>query len=167
MSLLDKARVVTGNAAQKANELKEQAAERASSLSDQTKGLASDVRDRATALSSELADATMDRAKAAMSDLNAALPLLKRAGYSLKEVTLQIGVTPKIAAVFTLNETVSDAHMQELLAENPDAKLATMLLRTLASTSKLQAAIHIGGLRSTGIAVDIGFPPSVYVKFES
>jgi hypothetical protein len=173
MSLLDKAKAVTGGAAQKAAELKDHAAglgsnvaDRASTLSEHTKHLAGDVRERASALSAELADAAMDRAKAAMADLNAALPLLKRAGYALNGVTLQLGVPPKLTPVFTLAESVPDDDIERLLAENPDAKLAAMLVKTLVSAHRLQSAIHIGGLRPTGIAVDITFPPSVSIKFE-
>ena len=53
-----------------------------------------------------------------------------------------------------------------MLAENPDAKLAASLVRTLVGARKLQASIHIGGLRSTSIGVDITIPPAVSIKFE-
>jgi len=53
MSLLEKARAVTDTAAQ-----------------------------RAGALSAGLADAAVERAKVALNDFNAALPVLKRAGYT-------------------------------------------------------------------------------------
>jgi hypothetical protein len=172
MSLLDKAKLVTGTAAQRAAELKDQAAglgsnvaDRASAITEQTKELAGDVRDRASALSSGLADATMERAKAAMNDLNAALPLLSRAGYALHEVTLQLGVPPKISPLFTITGAVPDEEIDAILADAPDAKLAAMLLRALVGARKLQESIHVGGLHPRGIAVDISIPPSVSIKF--
>jgi hypothetical protein len=172
MSLFEKAKAATDSAAQRAAELKDQAAGVASSvagkataLSEQTTGMATDLRDRASTLSTELADAAFDRVKATMNDFNNALPILKRAGYTVSGVSVGLGIPPKISADFALAEVVPDDVVEALLQEYAEAKLATMLVRALVRAHKLQLAIHIGGLRPKGIGVDIGLPPSVTIKF--
>jgi hypothetical protein len=172
MSLLDKAKAATGSAAQRAAELKEHAAgvassvaERATSLGEQTTGIASDLRERAATVSAALTDAVVDGAKFALNDFNAALPVLKRAGYTVSEVSVELGVPPKIVAVFALAEVVPDDQVERMLQEYADAKLATMLVRALVRAHKLQLAINIGGLHPKGIALEIGFAPSVVIKF--
>jgi hypothetical protein len=172
MSLFEKAKAATDTAAQKAAELRGQASElkgavadRASSLTEQTRGLASDVRDKAGALSASLADAAFERANLALGELNATLPILKRAGYTITEVSVQVGVPPKISAVFALAEEVPDDQIEQLLAENAEAKLAALLVHTLVRAHKLEGAMQVGGLRARGIAIDVGLTPSVTIKF--
>lgn len=172
MSLLEKAKAASDTAAARATSLKEQAAgmassvaERATSLGEQTSGIASDLRERAGALSTGLADAALERAKVALSEFNATLPVLKRAGYTVNEVSVELGLPPKVVAVFALAEVVSDEKVEELLQEFADAKVATMLVRALVRAHKLQAAIAIGGLHPKGIALEMGLTPAAVIKF--
>ena len=91
MSLLDKAKAVTGDAAQKASELREQAAELGSTSPtarppSQEQAEEEGARDRRPRprrrnLERHRRRRRGARARAALGDLNAALPLLKRAGY--------------------------------------------------------------------------------------
>jgi hypothetical protein len=173
MSLFEKTKTVTDTAAQRAAELREHAAsvassvaERAASLGEQTTGIANNLRERAGAISSGLADAVLESAKLALSDFNAALPVLKRAGYTVSEVSVEFGVPPKLVAVFALAEVVPDDQVEQMLKEYADAKLARMLVHALVRAHKLQGMITIGGgLHPKGIAVEMGLTPSVVVKF--
>jgi len=171
MSLLDKAKAATDTATQRAAQLRGQAAEvassvaeKATSLGEQTTGIANDLRERAATVSAGLADAALERAKVALGDFNAALPVLKRAGYTVSEVSVELGLPPKIVAVFALAELVPDEKIEQMLEEYAEAKLATILVRALVRAHKLQVAIAIGGLHPKGIALEIGLTPSVVIK---
>jgi hypothetical protein len=172
MGLLEKAKAVSDTAAQRAADLRAQAAgvastvaEKATSLGEQTTGIAGDLRERAGTLSAGLADAALERAEVALADFNATLPVLKRAGYTVSEVSVELGLPPKIVALFALAETVPDDEIERMLHEYADAKLATVLVHALVRAQKLQGAIAIGGLRPKGIALEMGFTPAVVVKF--
>jgi hypothetical protein len=52
-----------------------------------------------------------------------------------------------------------------MLAEHTDEKLATLLVRTLIMANRLQSSVNIGGLHPKGIALEIGFSPTVVVRF--
>jgi hypothetical protein len=173
MGIFDKAREAMETAATHASELREQAAdatstvaERAtSSLREQTSDLAASLRERTAALSAGVADAAVERAKAALADFSAALPILKLAGYTVNEVAVELGIPPKIVANFASGETVPDEQILEMLEEHKDAVLASMLVRALMGARRLQNAAKVGNLRPTGLAINIGLSPSVVVKF--
>ncbi len=165
MGFRDKAKEATDAAAQRAAALRDQAAGMASSVAGQTTSMASDLRDRAASLSSGLADAVMDRVKATLVDFNAALPVLRRAGYTVSEVSVEVGLPPKIVAVFARADVVPDDQIEQMLHDSGDAKLATMLVHALVRAHKLQEKIAIGGLRPKGIALEIGLTPAVVIKF--
>jgi hypothetical protein len=173
MGILDKARGAIDAAATRATDLREQAADVTSSVTeratstirDQTSELALGLRDRAAALSAGVADVALERAKSALADLSAALPILKLAGYTVSDVSVELGLPPKIVASFASGEALPDEQILEMLKEHEDAVLATMLVRTLMSARKLQNATKIGGLRPSGLAVSIGLSPSVVVRF--
>lgn len=173
MGLFDKAKEATVAATTRAAELRDQAAEAATSVSeraaaslrDQTTDLAADFRERAATLSAGVADVTIGRVRTALSDFNAALPIISLAGYTVSEVAVELGIPPKIVANFASIESVSDEKIEEILKQHQDAVLATMLVRAIMSARKLQDGMKIGSLRPKGLAISIGLSPSVVVKF--
>jgi hypothetical protein len=173
MGIFDKARDATEAAATRAAELREQAGDVAStfteratsSVREQTTDLAAGLRERAGTLSAGVADATIERAKVALADFNAALPILKLAGYTVSEVGVELGIPPKIVASFANAEAVPDEQVEEMLKQHEDAPFASVLVRALMGARKLQNAVKVGGLRPKGLALNIGLSPSVVVRF--
>jgi hypothetical protein len=169
MGILEIAKNATDVATACAAELRDQAAsvtERAaSSLREQTVELVAGFRDHATALSAGVAEAAFDRTKEALEDLNAALPILKLAGYTVSEVSVELGLPPKIVASFANAEPVPDEQVEELLRRHEDALFASALIRALMVARRLQAAVKVGSLRPKGLALNIGLAPSVGVRF--
>jgi hypothetical protein len=158
MSIFDRAKEAT--------EAASKVSERASSaLREQSTDLAAGLRERAGTLSAGVADATIERAKAALADFSAALPILKLAGYTVSEVAVELGIPPKIVANFVHAEAVPDEQVEEMLKRHEDAPLASVLVRALMGARKLQDAVKVGGLRPKGLALNIGLSPSVVVKF--
>ena len=152
--------------AKEATEAASKVSERASSaLREQTSELTAGLRERAATLSAGVADATIERTKAALADFNAALPILRLAGYTVSEVGVELGIPPKIVASFANAEAIPDEQIEEMLKQHEDAVLASMLVRALMGARKLQNAVKVGGLRPKGLALNIGLSPSVVVRF--
>ena len=141
-------------------------------LSQAASGTGETVRELMASTGEHLADATtemkqMSLAKldAALADFNAALPLLREAGYVLEGVKVKLGLTPGIAADFSCEAIVSDEQLDAMMAEHAQRKVTTMMLKSLRQASKLQSKLTFKGMRPDGLRVDVGLSPRISVKF--
>ena len=117
MSILEKAKGATGAAVERAAALKERAS-----------AVASDLTEQAAARASAVFDAGFDQAARAMADFNAALPIVREAGYTLGGVTIEVGLSPKVSASFIAAEALSDEQTERIAQSHADSKLAVMII---------------------------------------
>lgn len=173
MAIISNIKEATENARTGAVELGTQAmnaaaaaTERAStSVLEQTGALASDLKERVASMSAGVSDVTVDSVKNMLSDFNATLPILKLAGYSVGDISVELGIPPKIVANFSSEEFVSEESIEEMLKQHDNPALASILVRALIRARKLQDSLKVGGLRPRGLALNIGISPSVVIKF--
>ena len=172
LDALDKAKKV-------AEQARDQASATAAGIRDLTVSaseLASDVRGQATAKVDELKDAlgekiaeikeaAFERVKRIAEELNGYLPALSEAGYTLQEVSAEIGITPKIDAAFVARPDITQERIDDVIAEHADNKFLAVILRTLFGAYKLQNSIDVAGMKPHGIVLTLGVTPSVAVKF--
>jgi hypothetical protein len=143
-ALLDRAKKATGQAQ--------------SSVSD----LASKV---ASSKVGELKDAGLRKVVEMLDDFNAALPIVREAGYTLSSVDVGIGLPPKVSASFVASAEVSPENVERVLAEHADKKFTMLLVRALYQAWLVQRKIAVAGLKPKGLSVEIGLIPVVTVKF--
>jgi hypothetical protein len=149
----------------KARQAKDRAAQVATGLKDGITDRVGDAKDALAAGAADLRDAGLARVREAIEELNATLPAIREAGYELTDVSVSIGIPPTVVAAFHDAATYSEERAQKVLEENADRKLTALLLRSLLQARKLQAGIELGGLKPRAIAVQLGLPPSVSIKF--
>ena len=154
LGLTEKAKGAMGAAAGGAAALKGKATSALSTLSEQ-----------ASSRAQEMLGAGLDQVKGVAADLNAALPIVKLAGYSLQGVTLSASLTPSVVASFQVYAVVTDEQVAAIEAENADNKLAVMIIRTLRRASKLHDSIAFGSLKPKELSIAIGLSPSVSLRF--
>ena len=154
MGILDKAKEATGAVSEKASALKERATSAASDLSEQ-----------ASAKAGAIFDAGFGQVTQAVADFNAALPIVREAGYTLGGVSVEVSLSPKISASFTTAELITDEQASAIAEKHADNKLAVMLIKTLRRGGKLQQAMSVGGLRPLGLQIGIGLSPSISIQF--
>jgi hypothetical protein len=154
LGLAEKAKGAMGAAAGGAAALKGKASSALSSLSEQ-----------ASSRAQEMLGAGLDQVKGVAADLNAALPIVKLAGYSLQGVTLSASLTPSVVAAFHVDNAITDEHATAIETEHADNKLAVMIIRTLRRASKLQESIAFGSLKPKELSIAIGLSPSVSLRF--
>jgi len=145
----------------RATRVKEQAQSSFASLASKT----DELREQAAAKVEEVRDAGLAKVMETLDDFNSALPVLREAGYSLKGITLSMGIPPSLIAEFSPSQEVSSATVERLLTEHADKKLTVVLIKALHNAWLMQTKITIGGLTPTGISVDVGLIPSVSVSF--
>ncbi len=149
----------------KASELKDQATSKAQDLKDQAAAAASGVKEQVAAKAGELKDASFTKAAEAVDEFNAALPIIREAGYTLSSVDLHIGMPPKLVAAFAPRGDVSAEEIERLVAAHADKPLLVLLMKSLYQAWKLQTRIKIVGLKPIGLSVELGIVPAVAIKF--
>jgi hypothetical protein len=154
LGIADKAKGAMGAAAEGAAALKGRASSAMSNLSEQ-----------AAKRAQEMVGAGLDQVTGAAADLNAALPIIKLAGYSLQGVTLSASLTPSVVAAFHADVAMSDEDVAAIEAQHADNALAVMIIRTLRRASKLQESISFGTLKPRELSISIGLSPSVSLRF--
>jgi hypothetical protein len=169
---LTKARTAAENAAAKAGELREKAAQQA----EQAKNLAADMREQASSRVgdlkervsgkvAEIKDAAVAGIKDLADDLNAHLPALREAGYTLTHVALEIGISPKVKASFAAAPDISQERVDAVIEEHKEARATVAMLRALYGAYKLQNAIRIAGMKPCDIELEIGVTPAAIIRF--
>jgi len=130
------------------------------------------IRDMAAGVKEQLADVTTDikemsaaKLDEALGDLNAALPILRDAGYVLDGVTVKLGLAPQIVANFAGGAVVPEERVDALLAEHSGRKLTTLLVKAVRHATTLQSKLTISGMRADGLSLEVGLVPQVTVKF--
>jgi len=145
----------------------------AAKASEVTRSVAGDtIRDMAAGVKEQLADVTTDikemsaaKLDEALGDLNAALPILRDAGYVLDGVTVKLGLAPQIVANFAGGAVVPEERVDALLAEHSGRKLTTLLVKAVRHATTLQSKLTISGMRADGLSLEVGLVPQVTVKF--
>ena len=145
----------------------------AAKASDVTRSVTGDtIRDIAADVKEQLADVTTDikdmsaaKLDEALADFNAALPLLRDAGYVLDGLIVKLGLAPQIVANFAGGAVLSEERVDALLAEHSGRKLTTLLVKAVRHATTLQSKLTISGMRADGLSVEVGLIPQVAVKF--
>jgi hypothetical protein len=146
---------------ERAKKAKEQAQLSAAGLANK----ASELTDQAAAKAGELKDASLGRLLETLDDFNAALPVIREAGYTLSNVDIGLGLPPKVSASFVASDDVSAQNVERLIAEHAEKKFTLLLMKSLFQAWQLQTRIKIAGLKPKGITIEIGMIPNITVRF--
>jgi hypothetical protein len=149
----------------KARQAKERTAQVASGVKDGLAEKVGDARELLATGAADLLSAGASRVREVIAELNSTLPSVREAGYELTDVSVNIGVSPTVVASFHATDAFTEEHAQKVLDANADHKLTVFLLRALLQARKLQTSIDLGGLKPCTIALQIGLPPVVSLKF--
>jgi hypothetical protein len=160
--LIDAAKKATDSVAAKASDLAQSTTGTSGALADIASGLKDQLADATT----EMKEMSLAKLDEALADFNAALPVLREAGYVLEGVTIKLGLVPQVAANFSaVGKAVPEERVDALLTEHAGRKLTALMVRSVYHATKLQSNLKISGMRPSGLSVDIGLSPQVTVKF--
>jgi hypothetical protein len=151
--------------AEKARGALEGAAESAAALKGRTAAALSGLGEQASRRVQDAIDAGMEQITGVAADLNAALPVISQAGYTLHSVTLSASLSPSVVAAFHVAAAVTDEQVAAVEAAHPDSALALTIIRTLRRASKLQEGLAFGALKPRELSISLGLSPSVSVRF--
>lgn len=93
-----------------------------------------------------------------------ALPHLKKAGYTLTELEVELGIPPKLIPHFHHDRSVH-LNMDMAIAEMGDNNIGVMLIRILAHAGEIQGELNMADLPFDDIEVELGAIPSVKLQY--
>ena len=99
-----------------------------------------------------------------MKDFNAALPHLRKAGYILSEMEVEIGIPPKLIPHFYHNPKIK-LDLEKTLKAIGDNSIGRALIIALAEAAELQKQVEMADLRFNHVEVELGPIPSLKLKY--
>ena len=124
------------------------------------KQTADDLKEKAEVVS----DKVTDSVNKVLDELNMATPSLKKAGYQLEEIEIEIGVPPKLIPRFGIcqQQSGSDEQIAEELKTN---RIGKNILKGLNAASSLQSKLKMSDMEFSHIEIEIGVVPTVKLSY--
>jgi hypothetical protein len=91
-------------------------------------------------------------------------PQIDVAGFHLNEIEVGVGLPPGINLAFTKEKDVAPETINQLLKENEDRPLFTLIVQTLQKADTLVKGMKLTNFKLGEMAMKIGLPPDVNIK---
>ncbi len=98
-------------------------------------------------------------------ELNELIPSINAMGYEIKEIEIEVGISPKLIPHFAKVKDVSEEITQSELDKYKDKKLSIFILSSLVKASSMRDIINIGTLKFTEVELELSVIPAVKMKF--
>jgi len=103
---------------------------------------------------------------ALMRDFHAALPHLKRAGYTLTELEVELGIPPKLIPHFYHDPGV-ELHLQQSLADLQGNHIGTALMIALSKAGDLQKELEVSDMKFSHVEIELGPIPALKLQYKN
>jgi uncharacterized RDD family membrane protein YckC len=96
--------------------------------------------------------------------LNITMPYLESAGYTIEQLELEVGISPKVIVIVKINEDVSMTldELEEVIKDKP---IVQMLVNAIRMSADLQKKLSIKSMRSIGMEINLAVTPAVRLLF--
>ena len=135
-----------------------------SGLSSATSTVGEKLKDSLTFLS-DLKEAGWEKVSTLINDILGLAPLIEVAGFSMRDVMVDATIPPSITLQFFKEKEVADQAIEELLEQNKDKEILTLIVRALQKADSLQKAMKLSHYKFNGIGMKVGLPPDISLKF--
>ncbi|MDQ6982492.1 MAG: hypothetical protein Q9M08_05765 [Mariprofundus sp.] len=119
----------------------------------------------ASAAASQIFDSDIST-ETLMKDFNAALPHLRKAGYILTEMEVELGIPPKLIPHFYHDPDVK-LDLQKSLKAIGDNTIGAALIIALAEAGSLQKQIEVADMQFNHIEVELGLIPALKLQYKN
>ena len=106
-----------------------------------------------------------DAILAVVNDLNDTLPHLAKAGYTMNELEIEVGVLPKLIPHFTVDEMPVE-NTEQSLTDLEGNTVGYALFKALLKATDLQLKIVIDGMSFARIEIELGLVPVVRLSYK-
>lgn len=133
-------------------------------MKDKIEALAQSAKDTVGRIT-EIGTLSAEAARSLADDLNELLPAIKRAGYKVQGIDLDVAIPPHVAVHCQLESEVPEAERQALLDGLEGRKVAAGAIRALFQVADIQKRLAAGDLKPTDVILDLGVNPGVKVRY--
>ena len=106
-----------------------------------------------------------DAAKNMTEDINTLLPAIRKAGYSVQGLDIDLALTPKFTVICNLQNQVSEEERKALLESITHSKVSSMAVKALFQLSDVQKGLSVGSLVPKEVLVEVGLSPALRVRY--
>ena len=96
---------------------------------------------------------------------NEALPFIERAGFSVTEVEVGLGLSPKVVPHLRVRELISEDEQAMLLEETRDRKLINTILQSLFRAIAARNKLRFKKFHLSDMELELSILPTVVLKF--
>jgi hypothetical protein len=133
-------------------------------LIDKAMQTAVGIKDKVGDPSARVGDAILD----VVSSLNDSLPHLAKAGYTMDELEIEIGVPPKLIPHFSVDRALVEntENAEQALTDLEGSIIGTTLFKALFKAATLQQKIVINGMSFSRLEIQLGLVPAVRLCYK-
>jgi hypothetical protein len=113
----------------------------------------------------DMREASLDKIKTLVNDILGLAPLIEVSGFNMKEVSVDAGMPPAICIAFTKEKDVDAETIHQLLEDNKDKAMLTLIIRALQKADSIQKGMNLSHYIFRGLNMKIGLPPDISLKF--
>jgi hypothetical protein len=93
------------------------------------------------------------------------LPEIEKAGYTLSETEIELGIPPTVKIHFQIGNQTED--LEKVIPNLPeDNKLGNLILKGLLLATKVQNMVNIKGEKLQEVEIELGATPKVTIHFQ-
>ena len=133
-------------------------------LIDKAMQTAAGLKDKVGDPSARVGDAILD----VVSSLNDSLPHLAKAGYTMEELEIELGVPPKLIPHFSVDGALVEnaENAEQALTDLEGNIIGTTLFKALFKAATLQQKIVINGMSFSRLEIQLGLVPAVRLCYK-
>ncbi|HET7896328.1 MAG TPA: hypothetical protein VFL47_01615 [Flavisolibacter sp.] len=135
-----------------------------SGLSSATSAVGDKLKD-SLSLFSDLKDAGWDKVGILINDILGLAPLIEVSGFSMRDVTVDATIPPSISLQFFKEKEVDEKTIEDLLEQNKDKEMLSLIVRALQKADGLQKAMKLSHYKFSSMGIKVGLPPDISLKF--
>ena len=131
---------------------------------DKAMQTAAGLRDKVGDPSARVGDAILD----VVTSLNDSLPHLAKAGYTMEELEIELGVPPKLIPHFSVDGALVEnaENAEQALTDLEGNIIGTTLFKALFKAATLQQKIVINGMSFSRLEIQLGLVPAVRLCYK-
>jgi len=113
----------------------------------------------------DMRETSLDKIKTLVNDILGLAPLIEVTGFNMKDVSVDAGIPPAISAAFVKEKDVDAETIHQLLENNKDKSMLTLIVRALQKADSIQKGMNLTHYIFRGLNMKIGLPPDISLKF--
>jgi hypothetical protein len=115
-----------------------------------------------------VAEMGLEKLREALGEFSFCVSRLAEAGFDVREVDINLSVTPTVTAVFKITGKTDEEKLAAAVRENPDKKLLAAVVPALIQVNSLQNEVKVGALRADELEIStvVGMLPNITLRFK-